>query len=262
MASDDAEDVRLLETLSEGLRCIFHEHAVGAYLHGSTGLGRPGPQSDLDVLLVNATPMSDGARTSLTELVLAVSGHYPRPPGAPRPLELTVVTQADVRPWRYPPVCEFLYGEWLRQGVESEELPRPFACPDLAIVIRMVLTCDRPLFGPRASDVFDPVPSRDLVRATAAGLPDLVDDLENDTTNVLLTLARAWRTCAVGDIVSKDAAARWAGEQLAPDLRGLLEHASAVYRGNAAAAWHNQMPLVRSVAERMLERIHGLSGDL
>jgi hypothetical protein len=50
-------------------------------------------------------------------------------------------------------------------------------------------------------------------------LPSLVADLESDTRNVLLTLARMWTTVATGRIVSKDAAAAWALERLPPSAR-------------------------------------------
>ena len=32
---------------------------------------------------------------------------------------MSVVVEADVKPWRYPPGQEFLYGEWLRDIYEQ-----------------------------------------------------------------------------------------------------------------------------------------------
>ena len=73
----------------------------------------------------------------------------------------------------------------------------------------MVLLGNRPVFGPPPSEVLDPVPRDDLVRAVVHGIPGLLDDLEPDTANVLLTLARIWTTVATGEIRAKDAAADW-----------------------------------------------------
>ena len=79
--------------------------------------------------------------------------------GKPRPIELTIVVQADVRPWRYPPRSEFQYGEWLRADYERGLIPGPSdASPDLAPIITMVLHGNRPVFGPPPADLLDPVP--------------------------------------------------------------------------------------------------------
>jgi hypothetical protein len=56
-------------------------------------------------------------------------------------------------------------------------------------------------------------------RAIVAEVPGLLEDLEPDTRNVLLTLARVWVTLDTGEIRSKDAAADWAIERL-PAARG------------------------------------------
>jgi aminoglycoside 9-adenylyltransferase len=57
----------------------------------------------------------------LTDLLLQFSGR--RATVAPgRPLEVTAAVLDDVLAWSYPPVSDFLYGEWLRE----EFLPLPF----------------------------------------------------------------------------------------------------------------------------------------
>lgn len=151
--------------------------------------------------------------------------------GPARPIELTIVVDADVRPWRYPPRSEFLYGEWLRDEYERGRLPAAVESPDLAPLISMVLLGNRPLFGPPPAEILDPVPRGDLVRAVVEGIPGLLDGLEPDTANVLLTLARIWTTVATGEIRAKDAAADWALERLPEEHRAVLERARAVYLG-------------------------------
>jgi streptomycin 3"-adenylyltransferase len=145
-------------------------------------------------------------------------------------VELTVVVQSQVRPWRYPPEGDFLYGEWLRADYESGVLPAPEPMPGLALEITVALAGDRPLLGPAPADVLDPVPVADLTRASVAGIPGLLDDLAGDTRNVVLTLARVWATVATRTIMAKDAAADWALPQLPPGHRPVLEHARDLYR--------------------------------
>ncbi|MER6603577.1 aminoglycoside adenylyltransferase family protein [Streptomyces parvus] len=198
---------------------------IGAYLHGSSVLGGLKPASDVDVLLVSRRSMDRRARRVLLDGLLRISGSG----GGVRPVELTVIVQSEVRPWRYPPTCDFLYGEWLRAEYEAGMVPRAEPMPDLALLISMTLTGDAPLTGPRPAQVLDPVPHADLVRASVVGIPELLDDLEGDTRNVLLTLARIWATLSTGRIEPKDAAAAWALAQLPHEHRAVLEHARHLY---------------------------------
>ncbi|WP_408909905.1 nucleotidyltransferase domain-containing protein [Streptomyces luteolus] len=96
---------------------------IGAYPHGSALLGGLRPHSDVDVLVVVREQPPVRVRRALVEALLPVSGDGAEG-GRARPVELTVVVQGDVRPWRYPPVCAFQYGEWLREDYEREATPR------------------------------------------------------------------------------------------------------------------------------------------
>ncbi|MCF1596749.1 aminoglycoside adenylyltransferase family protein [Streptomyces muensis] len=207
------------------LHRVLGDTVLGIYLHGSATLGGLRPHSDLDVLVVVREATTHTQRRAMVEELMKVSG------GAARPVELIVVVQDDVRPWRYPPTCDFLYGEWLRDEYERGVVPAPEPSPDLAPLLTMVLLADTPLYGPPPADVLAPVPHEDLRRAIVTGVPELVGDLDTDTRNVLLTLARIWTTLATGAIRSKDAAADWALPRLPAEHRPVLAHARAVYLG-------------------------------
>jgi predicted nucleotidyltransferase len=113
---------------------VFGGDVLAAYLHGSAVLGGLRPTSDLDVLVVLDRRTTATERRTLVEGLLDVSG--PRARNGPvRPVELSVVVEADVRPWRYPPRQEFLYGEWLRDMYELGGAPQPEPAPDLSILI-------------------------------------------------------------------------------------------------------------------------------
>ncbi|SDN02921.1 aminoglycoside adenylyltransferase family protein [Allokutzneria albata] len=232
MAGGEAVIDRVLRLVGD----VLGPEVVGVYLHGSAVLGGLKPASDVDILVVTRRSMDDRERRALLDGLLRERGE--------RPVELTVAVKSEVRPWRYPPTCDFLYGEWLRARFEDgAPPPRPEPMPDLALLLTMVLAGEHALVGPPPAHVLDPVPHADLVRASAAGVPELLRDLDSDTRNVVLTLARAWTTLATGEIRSKDAAADWALAQLPPEHRPVLRHAKELYlhRHYAEEHWSEEL---------------------
>jgi predicted nucleotidyltransferase len=237
---------------------VLGTEAIGAYLHGSSVLGGLKPASDVDVLVVSRRSMDDQRRLFLLNGLLNSSGSAI---GA-RPAELTVVVQSEVRPWRMPPTGDFLYGEWLRGEFEAGVIPQPQPMPDLALLITMVLAGDHALIGPPPAQVLDPVPQADLLAACKAGIPSLLDDLDSDTRNVVLTLARIWTTLVTGEIRSKDAAADWALAQLPPGHRAVLRHAKELYLSShySEETWSDELRAqVRPHVDKVLTEIDRLS---
>ncbi|WP_051717970.1 aminoglycoside adenylyltransferase family protein [Streptomyces megasporus] len=244
------------------VRRVLGPDAVGAYLHGSAVLGGLRPHSDVDVFVVVRRHTTEEERRALVDGLLELSGEKARS-GPARPVELTLVVGTDVRPWRYPPSCEFQYGEWLREEYEGGMTPSPTPSPDLAPLITMVLAGNAPLFGPPPGEVLDPVPHEDLRRAIVAGVPELLDDWEHDTRNVLLTLARVRTTLETGTVTSKDAAAAWVLDRLPAEHRPVLVHARAVYLGEEEERWEDLRPRLRPHVEHavgVIERLAGRDG--
>jgi streptomycin 3"-adenylyltransferase len=173
---------------------------------------------------------------------------------------LTVAVQSDVRPWRYPPRLDFIYGDWLRPEFERGEVPDgPRPNPDLAILITIVLLDGRALFGPPAAEVLDPVPRADLERALLEVIPGLIAELESDTRNVILTLARIWATLVTGEILPKEAAADWVLARLPDEHQAVLARARAIYVGEQPELWNDLLPLVRPHVEYVVREIQALT---
>ncbi|HET9853026.1 MAG TPA: aminoglycoside adenylyltransferase domain-containing protein [Candidatus Limnocylindrales bacterium] len=231
---------------------------VGVYLHGSAVLGGLRPSSDLDILAVVDRPTTADERRSVVNALLEISGRRAYR-GPARPVELTIVTAQEVRPWRHGPIVELLYGEWLRDAFERGEVPTPASMPDLGPEIALALRGNWALVGPPPALILDDVPAADLRRAIVAGVPSLLADLESDTRNVLLTFARIWFTLETGIIGSKDEAAAWALERLPDDHEGVLNRARELYLDGADIDWTAAMPAAIATAEAMLARIERLS---
>lgn len=193
--------------------------------------------------------MTREEKRRLAERLLRISGR-------PRPLELTVVVQSEVKPWRYPPRMELQYGDWLRDAFERGDVePQPATNPDLALLLAMVRLADRPLAGPPPAEVFDPVPDADLARAMGAGVEEVLEGIDTDTRNGILTLARIWCTLATGEIRSKDAAADWALTRLPEEHRPVLARARAVYLGEEDERWNDLAARVRPHADHVVGEI-------
>jgi predicted nucleotidyltransferase len=235
-------------------RALADAEIVGLYLYGSAVVGGLRPDSDLDLFVVTDRSLTAGEKERIVEGLLPISGRETRPP-AWRPIEVTIVVQGEVRPWRYPPRMEFLYGEWLRDAFLSGAIEaEPAENPDLGVLITMVRQTGTPLIGPTATDLLDAVPRPELVRAMVDTVPSLLSELADDTRNVLLTLARIWTTVASGEIRSKDDAAEWVLSRLPEADRPTLARARDLYRtGGYGDPWDEGA--VRPLAERLVSEI-------
>ena len=247
-----AQTARVLRLLRE----ILGHHALGAYQHGSAVLGGMQPTSDIDILVVTGRLAALVEKRQLVEGLMAISAPFP-PPGPERCVELTVVAQEQVRPWRYPPSFDLQYGEWLRSRFEHEgDLPLQAAVnADLTTLLTIVLLGDQPLFGPPPGELLDPVPAEDCIKAMVSDIDVFMDEFEQDTRNLLLRLARIWQTVATGVIDRKDRAAEWAEGRLPSDHRRLMERARAIYLGRQPDDWTDLASEARAGADHMILQI-------
>jgi streptomycin 3"-adenylyltransferase len=92
-------------------------------------------------------------------------------------------------------------------------------------------------------------------------MPLLLDDISTDTANVLLTLARVWFTLATGDFASKDEAADWAIERLAPGEAAALERARDTYRAGTYESWDFPTDAASVTAATLVRLIERLSSS-
>lgn len=227
---------------------------VAVYLHGSAVAGGLRPDSDVDLLAVVDRPLlpSDSAR--LVAELMKISKH-PREGSATRPLEVIIVQRANLSASIYPARSEFLYGEWLRDAFEAGEVPAPESNPDLTLVLAQARQRAQALIGPAANEVLPAIPQADIRRAIGDALPALLADLEGDERNVLLTLARMWRTLVTGEFVSKDAAAEWAEARLPAEHAAVLADARKGYLGTGKDNWQTRRQEARQTADYLHECI-------
>ena len=236
------------------IRELLADSLVAAYLHGSAVAGGLQPSSDVDVLVVIDEPLDLAKRAHLVAALMEISGH-PARDSFLRPVELMVFVRNQLAADVYPARCEFIYGEWLRHEFEHGAIPQSAEDPELTLVLAQARQEAKPLFGPSASELLPLVSQADIRRAIGDLLPDLVASLQGDERNVLLTLARMWRTLSEGDFVTKDAAASWAAARLPAEHAVVLKDARAAYLGLHADDWSTRQEEVLRTVNVLQHRI-------
>ena len=244
------EAEQAVSILKERLRESF----LAVCLHGSAVSGGLRPHSDVDVLAVIDSSMTPESRMRLAADAMAISGRYPSVPGERHPLELIVFVKSDLAPPGYPARCDFIYGEWLRKAYEAGESPGPVRDPELTLVLAQARQEAKALFGPEPEELLPTVPQTDILRAMGDGLPALAESFAGDERNVLLTLARMWRTLVSGEFVPKDVAAAWAESRLPEEHAAVLADARRAYLGLCEDAW-DRRPGARRTMRALYERV-------
>lgn len=235
---------------------------AAVYLHGSAVAEGLRKRSDVDLLVIVSKALSAPVRARLSADLMKVSGLYPLDPMGRRPLEVIIVRLADLEQMPYPARAEFVYGEWLRGALEGGAIPQVETSPEFTLLVAQARGEAVPLVGPSIADMVPDTPLGVIRRAIGDLLPELVQSVEGDERNVLLTLARMWRTLETGQFVSKDSAADWAGPQLPDQAADTLALARAAYLGDGDDDLHLRRTEVSQTVEEMRERILAIQKQL
>lgn len=237
------------------LQDIMSEDLLGIYLYGSAIIGGLQKYSDLDLLVITNRNTTSVEKTKLISHLLAISGVYKLE--SKRPLEMTIVVKSEVNPWQFPPKFDFQYGEWLRDDFEKGKIEYEpnMEMPDLALLITQVLLANETLWGEKPQYLLSNVPYRDFMLATISAVDGLMADINSDTRNVLLTLARIWCTLSTDKIRSKPAAADWASNQLPDAYQSVMQHAKAICIGEKPELWAEVSEFIKPCAQFIIEKI-------
>lgn len=221
-----------VESLQHGLEAVLGPKLIGVYLHGSLALGCFNPaRSDIDAIAVADRAPTEDEQRALVELTLRLSERGPPPRKSGCPLELSIVTAADLNPWRYPTPYVFHFGESWRLRLEGGELPSSGTDHDLAAHLTVLRHAGVALSGPAVATTFPTVPPADYRDSLLRDLTYAKE--ERLGLYGVLTGSRIWATLATGRLHSKDSGAAWVETRAAPRFRPLVSTALRVYRGES-----------------------------
>lgn len=232
------------------LKNVLGENLLGVYIYGSFLMGGLQKFSDIDLFVVSKRETTREEKEQLGKALLKISGVYAVSKDL-KPVELTIVAKSQVNPWQYPPKFDFLYGDWMRKDFEAGNV-EPWSTkelPNLALVITQLLLSSKVLFGPKPETLLDAVPYKDFILATTREIDSLFGDIDWDTRNVLLTLARIWSTVETNTIRSKADAASWTIEKLPDEYKPALVKAKHILLGEREDDWKEGKKLVSSCAD-------------
>jgi aminoglycoside 9-adenylyltransferase len=247
--------------VAEAIEDLFENQIIGIYLYGSAILGGLHINSDVDILVIVNQDLTEATRNELTKRLMLLSGKIGCK-NLNRPLEVTIINQDDIIPWQFPPKCEFMYGEWLREQMEAGDIPQACYDPDVAILLWQARSHSLSLKGPEAIEIIEPISMNDIQKAIRCSLPNLIAGVKGDERNVLLTLARMWFTIATGEICSKDMAAEWVIPRLPQNLAVLLEIARNAYMGECEDCWGDLEAEITSLVAFMNNSIENLFDNI
>lgn len=234
---------------------IFDKDLLGVYLYGSYVVGGLQRYSDIDLFVLLDRASTSEEKSKLAKGLLEISGIYMQDDKPP--IEMTLVEKSAVNPWQYPPNFDFQYGEWLREDFKKGNIEpwQSKKMPDLALLITQVLLASITLVGDAPEKLLCKVPYHDFISAITDELPNLVSELDSDTRNVLLTLARIWNTVSTNSISSKPVAASLVINNLPEEYKPVLARAKSICQGDTEEYWDDLIELLKPCADFMLAKI-------
>lgn len=245
---------KLLEAFTAAAREVFGPALTGVYLHGSLAMGCFCPDtSDVDFIVVIASPPSHGEKLAFLRRVTDLSGQ------TPGGVEMSVVLRRYCEKFVYPTPYELHVSPAHLACAQAD--PAAFARRmhgadrDLAAHFTVVRRRGRTLWGVPIPQVFAPVPAEDYLDSIFRDVEDAPEAILQKPVYTLLNLCRVLAFLEEGGCLSKEEGGRWALARLPEDLRPPVERALRCY---AAGQGMEPSPDLVPFAGALLARIKAL----
>ena len=184
--------------------------------------------SDIDLLIVSRRNLAQATKIEVAESAVRWSLK-------PRPLELTVVSQPQLRRWCYPTPFEFHYSEdwrdrFIANAIQAIGQQQNAKDSDLAIQIATVVARGGRLHGESIRRVFEPIPRRDCVASMLQDFAWARKRVQRIPVYFVLNACRVYGYLIDRKILSKDEAGVWALRTLPIAHREIVRRALHAYR--------------------------------
>ena len=224
-------------TQLDQITCQLCEDTTGAltgiYLHGSLAMGCfNSASSDIDLLAVTTTPLTDAQRRAVLTTLLTQSG-------APHPIEISFLHYAQITPWRHPAPYDLHFSE-MHRSYYTQILDDSGALPstdgvdiDLAAHFTVLKARGVCLYGAPISALPIAVPWADYVDSLKS---DFEWSQHAGNANAIYAVLNACRILAAVTeqrVLSKAEGGRWALAKIPPQFHVLIGQAVTIYTAGA-----------------------------
>ncbi|MEY0604242.1 aminoglycoside adenylyltransferase domain-containing protein, partial [Providencia huaxiensis] len=149
-----------------------------------------------------------------------------------------------------PAKCELMYGEWLRQSIEQGQLEGQVYDPEFTLMLAQAQQEAVSLWQSKEYQL-PVVNEQQIKQAMLDSLPNLLSSLDSDERNVLLTLARMWKTMETGQFVTKDKAVDWVINRVPDELQPILIGAKMANLNGIPTDWIKKKIEIQKLAKFM-----------
>lgn len=227
---------------------------MGIYLYGSYVDGGLKHKSDIDIFVVINSNLKQEKKDTLVQGLLSLSGAIDNKENK-RYLEVTIINQNEFNNLHFPIHREFQYGEWLRQEYTKGYIPERVIDQDLTILLRKIRNNSITLYGEPANELLPHVSNKEFDKAIRLLLPGLIEELEDDTTNVILTLCRMYYSLKTGQITSKDKAIDYILDYIPDRFKSMLIDTKNSYIGKETLSEQTNLSLAKEFSSYITRRM-------
>ena len=128
------------------LKRLFSKDLLGVYLYGSYVKGGLKKDSDVDFLVIINRDMTKEEKRILISKIMPISKEIGEDTSL-KYIELTVLNYHENENWSYPPIEEFIYGEWLREDYLNYFIPEKNNNIDLTILLYQAKLSSISIYG-------------------------------------------------------------------------------------------------------------------
>lgn len=219
--------------LTNTIKYITKANFLGLYIHGSWAMGGFNPaRSDLDILVVIKSPLDKETQCKLANFLLAYSND-------PYPIEISFLTQKQLRNWIHPCPYEFHYSEAWRKRFEKELSTGQLEAineslktdPDLAAHITILNEKGISFEGPPIKEAFPVIPHDHYLSSILADYRDCLENIEKDPIYCVLNLVRVYWFVKEGVISSKQEAGEYGLSSFPKEFQGTFLKVMEGYHG-------------------------------
>ncbi|MEB7421259.1 DUF4111 domain-containing protein [Staphylococcus arlettae] len=235
------------------LENLFSKDLLAVFLYGSYVNGGLKNDSDIDFLVIINRDMSKEEKETLISKIMPISKKIGEDTSL-RYVELTVINYFENILWSYPPIEEFIYGEWLREDYLNGIIPEKRCNIDLTILLYQVRTHSISIYENNfIENTIPEIPFTDLQKAIKDSSKEIIRNYYGDETNVILTLCRMILTYTTGSFYPKDLAGNLLIEKLPIEESNLISIAIDNYKNGNDVNW--ELLPVKKVIQTLYNRL-------